>query len=89
MTYSPLSESQQISILTVVTITKKIGERIRQIRTKRGLSQEALAHIAELDRTYINSIENGKRNVGIENIEKIATALNVALKDFFDHELFR
>lgn len=69
-------------------ITNNIGERIRELRSVVRLSQEALAHLAELDRTYINSVENGKRNISIENIEKIAKALNTSVKDFFDDTRF-
>lgn len=43
-----------------MSITHKIGIRIKELRSVRGNSQEALAHLAELDRTYINSVENGK-----------------------------
>lgn len=66
-------------------IKSKIGLRIKEIRNEKGVSQETLAHLADLDRTYINSVENGKRNVSIINIEKIANALEISLKDFFNH----
>lgn len=69
-------------------ITNKIGERIRELRSRSGISQEALAHLADLDRTYVNSVENGKRNISIENIEKIAKALDISVKDFFDDKKF-
>jgi len=71
-----------------VPITTKIGERIKELRSRLGISQEALAHLADLDRTYVNSVENGKRNISIENIEKIAKALNVSVKEFFDDKRF-
>ena len=45
---------------------------------------QELADLAELDRTYITSVECGRRNISIVNIEKLATALKVTLKDFFD-----
>jgi len=48
------------------------------------MSQKDLAYTADLDRSYIASIENGQRNVSIVNIEKIATALNITLKEFFN-----
>lgn len=60
-----------------------VGKRVKELRNKLGISQEELADIAELDRTYITSVECGKRNVSIVNIEKLAIALNVTLKDFF------
>lgn len=60
-----------------------VGKRIKELRTKLGLSQEALADIAALDRTYITSVERGKRNISIINIEKIANALEISLSEFF------
>lgn len=65
-------------------IKEKVGNRIKEIRTKQGISQEVLAHEAGLDRTYITSVEKGKRNISIVNLEKIANALKVNLSDFFD-----
>ena len=62
----------------------KIGNRIKELRKELGLSQEKLANNCELDRTYVASVENGKRNISIINLEKIVKALNVSLKDFFD-----
>lgn len=70
-------------------IRVKIGKRLRELRTKEELSQEKFSFICELDRTYIASIEQGKRNVSIANIEKIAKALDMSVYDFFKSELFR
>lgn len=67
-------------------IKTKIGNRIKELRKELGLSQEKLANNCELDRTYVASVENGKRNISIINLEKIVKALNVSLKDFFDYE---
>jgi transcriptional regulator with XRE-family HTH domain len=53
------------------------GERVRSFRAKRSLSQEQLADLAELDRTYISGIERGIRNVSLMNIVKIADALDI------------
>ena len=61
-----------------------VGKRVKELRNKLGISQEELADLAGLDRTYITSVECGRRNISIVNIEKIAVALNVTLKDFFD-----
>ena len=69
-------------------IKQILGNRVRELRKKNKLSQEKLAYIAELDRTYINSIENGRRNVSINNIKKIADAFGISMKDFFDSESF-
>ena len=69
-------------------IRKKVGLRIRELRQNLKLTQEALAFKAEIDKTYINEVENGKRNVSVINLEKIIHALEVQLKEFFNHELF-
>lgn len=65
-------------------IRVKFGKRVRKFRQERGISQEAFAHMADLDRTYISSIENGERNVSIVVIEKIAKALNVKFIELFE-----
>ena len=67
-----------------MNVKDKIGSRIRQLRQEKHLSQEAFADLCELDRTYISSIEKGKRNVSIINLEKIANALNVSLSTLFN-----
>ena len=56
-------------------IKQIVGNRIRELRSNAGLSQEKLALAANLDRTYIASVENGKRNISIINLEKIIKAL--------------
>ncbi len=66
----------------------KIGQRIKELRELTNMSQKDLAYAADLDRSYIASIENGQRNVSIINIEKIATALNVTIKEFFNDAEF-
>lgn len=60
-----------------------VGKRVRELRNNMGISQEELADMVGLDRTYITSVECGKRNISIVNIEKLATALQVSLKEFF------
>jgi transcriptional regulator with XRE-family HTH domain len=67
----------------------KIGQRIRELREKSLMSQKDLAYNSDLDRSYIAGIESGKRNVSILNIERIATALQVSLHEFFSCELFQ
>lgn len=67
-------------------IKEKVGQRIKELRTKQGLSQEEFAFKCDLDRTYITSLERGKRNVSLENLEKIAKAFNMTLSEFFDFE---
>ena len=65
-------------------IKKKFGETVKRLRLEKGLSQEALALEADIDRTYIPSIEKGERNVSITIIEKLAKALNVSISSMFE-----
>lgn len=65
-----------------------IGKRIKKLRLDKKLSQEKLANIAGLDRTYVTQVENGKRNISIENIEKICIALEITIAYFFSDCMF-
>ena len=70
-------------------IKTKIGLRIKEIRTNKELTQEAIAFKSEIDRTFMNHVENGKRNVSIETLEKlVCNGLEMSFKDFFSAELF-
>ena len=73
----------------IMSIKEKVGKRIRELRNAKGLSQEKFAFECELDRTYIASIEQGKRNVSIVNIEKIAKALDLSVTEFFNSNIFQ
>jgi transcriptional regulator with XRE-family HTH domain len=59
------------------------GRRVRDLRQARGLSQEELAELAGVHRTYVSSLERGQRNVGLDNILAIATALGVPASELF------
>jgi transcriptional regulator with XRE-family HTH domain len=72
-----------------MNIKEKIGIRIKELRKKEGVSQEVFADMSHLDRTYINSVENGKRNISIVNIEKISKAFNLTLSQFFNDKKFK
>ena len=65
-------------------IKAKVGKRIKELRNKLGISQEELAFRSDIHRTYIASLEVGKRNVSIETLEKVVNALEVSLSEFFD-----
>ena len=64
-----------------------VGNRIRYLRNKLGLSQEKLALKSDLDRTYLAGIESGKRNATLDSVEKIIQSLDISIKEFFDFEL--
>ncbi len=64
-------------------ITEKIGKRIRELRKETGLSQEKFAAKIGMDRTYYASVELGRRNISIINLEKIAQGLGMSLADMF------
>ena len=66
-------------------IKLKFWQRIRELRKKLWISQEKLAQIAGLHRTYIWNVERWEKNISLENIEKLAKALNVKIKDLFDN----
>lgn len=57
------------------SLRARFGRNVRAARTAKGLSQEGFADLCNLDRSYIGGVERGDRNVGIDNIERIATAL--------------
>ncbi len=65
-------------------VTKKFGQRIKTLRKERGLTQEELAELSGLDRTYISGIERGLRNVALRNIEALAQALGVSISELFE-----
>jgi transcriptional regulator with XRE-family HTH domain len=70
-------------------IKLKVGQRIRELRHQLKLSQEALAYKAEVDRTYMTDVENGRRNISIEILEKIIAALEVSFTEFFTTKEFK
>ena len=65
-------------------ISLKVGKNVRAARLSLGLSQEQVAFKCKLHRTYISDIERGTRNVTIVNLEKVAKALGVKIRDLFD-----
>ena len=75
---------QHVEVL--MDICKKFGNRIRELRAMQGLSQEVLAQKAGLHRTYIGGIERGERNVSLENIQKLASALNYTMAQLFEEQ---
>lgn len=70
-------------------IQQKVGQRIRELRLKTGLSQEKLALKIGVDRTYLASVELGRRNVSVVNLEKIWNGLGISAEDFFSSSIFK
>ncbi len=61
-----------------------IGANLRTLRRERGLSQEALADLADIDRSYMSGVERGLRNISVVNLSRLAKALDVALVELID-----
>lgn len=70
-------------------IKLKIGQRIKELRKELGISQEALGLNADVDRTYVTDVENGRRNVSVEVLERLIRALKVSICEFFDSREFK
>ena len=65
----------------------RFGKRLRELREAAGISQEKLAELSTLHRTYVSSVERGKRNISIENIERLALALDVSMRDLMPDDM--
>lgn len=65
-------------------ILLRFGQRVRELRTAAGLSQEAFADQCDLDRTYIGGIERGERNLALKNIARIAKTLGITVSKLMD-----
>lgn len=66
-----------------MNIKEKLWNRIRELRKEKNISQEQLASNSKIHRTYLSSVERGLKNISVENIEKIAIALEVEVRDLF------
>ena len=83
MLHTIISFTYLIFSMSKKKILVLFGEKVRELRKEKGLSQEELSYKSDLHRTYIGMIERAEKNITLVNIEKIAKALNVELKDFF------
>lgn len=75
-----------IYFISMEDIVNTFSNNLRKYRVNKGLSQEKLAELSELHRTYISDIECGKRSISLKNIEKIANALNIETYRLFIKE---
>lgn len=69
----------------LLEIQKAFGQKVQSLRKQKGLSQEKFALSINMDRTYFASVEAGKRNIAIKNIQKIADGLGITLSELFDN----
>lgn len=65
-------------------ITKDFGQRLKELRSRTGLSQEKFALKIGMDRTYYASVEAGRRNIALQNIKKIADGFGVSISELFE-----
>ncbi|AUI38376.1 control protein C.BclI (plasmid) [[Bacillus] caldolyticus] len=70
-------------MINEIEIKRKFGRTLKKIRTQKGVSQEELADLAGLHRTYISEVERGDRNISLINIHKICAALDIPASTFF------
>ncbi|SIQ06525.1 helix-turn-helix domain-containing protein [Chryseobacterium sp. RU33C] len=70
-------------------IKQKIGDRIKEVRVEKKLSQEAVAFNAGIERSFMTHIEKGRRNVSIETLKKVLTGLEISFSDFFNSNFFK
>lgn len=69
-------------------IKEKIGQRIKELRTEKKLSQEEVANTADMERSFMTHIESGRRNISVETLQRILTALDVSFQEFFNSKEF-
>ncbi|NQX69856.1 helix-turn-helix transcriptional regulator [Paenibacillus alba] len=67
-------------------LRKLVGERVRMVRKQRGFSQEKLGELALLKNSYIGDVERGTRNISLDSLDKIITALDMDLGAFFNFD---
>ena len=63
----------------IMLISKKLGDNIKKIRNRKGMSQGDICRALDMDRGYMSAIENGKKNITISQLERLAQALEVSV----------
>jgi transcriptional regulator with XRE-family HTH domain len=79
---------EHIKIGLAMDINELIGKRITHLRNQKKLSQQKFANEADIERSYLTHVEKGRKNISLNTLKKITTALEVSLKDFFDAKEF-
>lgn len=77
------------NLYVIMDIKEKIGTRIKFLRNELKISQEELGFRSAVDRTYITDVENGRRNISVEVLERVMNGLNTTFKDFFNTQEFK
>jgi len=69
-------------------LKEKIGKRITELRKDKKLSQQKFAYEADIERSFLTHIEKGRKNISMGTLERILTALEISVNEFFDSEIF-
>lgn len=69
-------------------IKQKVGLRVKELRAQKEMSQEEVANTADMERSFMTHIESGRRNISVDTLQRILTALGISFKDFFDTKEF-
>jgi len=69
-------------------INELVGKRITHLRNQKKLSQQKFANEADIERSYLTHVEKGRKNISLNTLKKITTALDVSFKDFFESKEF-
>ncbi len=83
MTYSLWLQSRRPCAMPRMSVQSRVSKNIQRIRREKELSQEDVAHRANIHQTYLSGVETGKRNPSILVVERIAKALNVDVSEIF------
>ena len=75
-----------LAMVPMTNAPEIVGKNVRKYREKKGISQEALADLAGVHRTYVTKVEQGKTNISVVNIFRIAEALDVEAKELLERE---
>lgn len=75
--------------MTKLDTKMRVGLRMKELRGDLGMSQESFANSIGMSRTYFAEVEIGKRNISIENIERICCGFGISIREFFNSELFQ
>ena len=74
---------------TIMDLKTKVGKRISQLRKAKDLSQEKFSYEADMERTYLTHIENGRKNISLSTLDKIINALGTTPREFFNSKEFK